>query len=97
MTRLKMISSINAMLSQSGNIGLTAHFVDADDETMDDEIEVRMAGVSISVSMQVGANYYGVGRLSYTNGEIDGVEHLYVGASFKAAAARLIAEVAKSR
>lgn len=88
-----LVNHVNARLSAANILGAVAAYVEADDCSTDDEIEIRIAGVAASVSIQVGRGYYGVNRYFYVDGELDGAQHLYTGRDFAAAVERLVSEL----
>jgi hypothetical protein len=91
MNRKTMLAEVDAKLKAAGLTGATAHYVVSTDRGEDDAIEVRIAGVATSVSIQVGRGYLCVNRYFYVDGELDGAEHLYDGRSISVAADRLVA------
>ncbi len=87
------LAVIGRKLREASVTGVEPVYVDADDPSVDDAIELRMAGVPTSLSIQLGRGYYGVNRYLYEDGQLDGFASVYFGPSFDDAVSKLIAAV----
>ena len=90
-----MVGAVRRMLHQVGVTDLEPVYVEADDCSVDDSIDLCKAGVPTTLSLQIGHGYFGANRYEYdTDGQLDSCWTLYMGEDFHEAARKLVAAAA---
>jgi hypothetical protein len=96
--RTAQLQHIEQRLRSAGIIAAKAVYVPPDDPSVDGEIQIKVAGVELataSVVLQICEDgSYCVNRCLYVEGQLDAIEHLYVGNGFLEAVDRLVSALA---
>ena len=75
------ISMLDLRLRQAGIADAKARYIPAENDTVDAQVKITIAGKKSPVSLQIGYDYYSINRECDEGGDW-ALEHMYEGRSF---------------